>query len=236
MCIASYWGHLSVFFPVIEIYVTMTDADFQVVFEAWQAVDLQGVKKLVDDEVQEIESSKSSSLDQRKQLSFRTKEFKKLDDERKLAQWKSLLKEYQNYIDDLTKGNNRVVQRFLELHKVVVDLKDPTSTLSKEQETNSELQKTVKNLSTELRQSEQRWASEKKGLEEKFNIQIKETEDKSLDQFKTAQTEIVQLKDELKSKSSENEELQVLIETLDAKLKRIAKDRTMMIPIPIMTC
>ncbi|KAI0464482.1 hypothetical protein LJB42_002097 [Komagataella kurtzmanii] len=198
----------------------MTDADFQVVFEAWQAVDLQGVKKLVDDEAKEIESSKSSSLDQRKQLSFKTKEFKKLDDERKLTQWRSLLKEYQNYIDDLTKGNNRVVQTFLELHKVVVNLKDPTSTLSKEQETNTELEKAVKKLSTELRQSEQHWASEKKGLEEKFNVQIKETEEKSLHQIKTAQTEIVQLKDELDQKSSENEELQVVIETLDAKLKK----------------
>ncbi|BFZ53992.1 hypothetical protein PYCC9005_001023 [Savitreella phatthalungensis] len=78
---------------------------------------------------QEIASTVESSMVERKELATRTKEFRKLPDEHKVDQFKSLLKLYQGGIDTLTHRAKGVEATLLHLCKVLGDAPDPVPLL-----------------------------------------------------------------------------------------------------------
>lgn len=98
---------------------------FAEAIQAWTEIDLSNVQKKLDAQGIQLKSEQRESLASRKQLASRTKEFKKLPDEEKLAHIKPLLKEYQNEIDDLTAKQKQVESFFFGFYRLIAEAPDP---------------------------------------------------------------------------------------------------------------
>lgn len=77
--------------------------DFTSALAAWRNVNLPGLQSHLDSVVGPLTDLQTQSLQSRKQLADKTREFKKLSDEAKLEGYKPLLKAYQAEIDGLTR-------------------------------------------------------------------------------------------------------------------------------------
>lgn len=98
---------------------------FETALQAWTEIDLQNLQRKLDKQGLELKTEQKLSLASRKELATRTKGFKKLDDEAKLADMKPLLKMYQNEIDLLTTKQKKVETFFFEFYRVVAEAPDP---------------------------------------------------------------------------------------------------------------
>lgn len=58
-------------------------------------------------------------------MATKTKEFKKLEDDEKLGQIKSLLKLYQNEIDSLTNKSKNAENHFFGVYRLIAEAPDP---------------------------------------------------------------------------------------------------------------
>lgn len=93
--------------------------------QTWVEIDLPSLQKKLDEQGVEIKEYQKESLLSRKNLASKTKEFRKLDDSKKLEQIKSLLKLYQNEIDSLTNKNKNVENYFFGIYRLMAEAPDP---------------------------------------------------------------------------------------------------------------
>lgn len=96
------------------------------VLQAWKDLNLTNLQRDLDEEGLIVVENQQKSLLARKQLSEATKEWKKLDSQEQLSQFKSLLKSYQQEIDANTKRCKTAEGYFLNIYKKLNSISDPT--------------------------------------------------------------------------------------------------------------
>lgn len=98
---------------------------FEHALQTWIEIDLPSLQKKLDEQGLEIKEYQKSSVLSRKALATKTKEFKKLEDDEKLGQIKSLLKLYQNEIDSLTNKSKNAENHFFGVYRLIAEAPDP---------------------------------------------------------------------------------------------------------------
>ncbi|KAF6011057.1 hypothetical protein HII12_002650 [Brettanomyces bruxellensis] len=93
--------------------------------KSWSIADLPSLQKDLDSNALKFQDYQKDSLVSRRNLAKRTKAFKKLSDEDKVAEIKGLLKIYQQTIDDLAKKNKTVDQAFFKIYRSIAEAPDP---------------------------------------------------------------------------------------------------------------
>ncbi|KAJ1925995.1 hypothetical protein IWQ60_004172 [Tieghemiomyces parasiticus] len=91
----------------------------------WKEIDFGAIQGGLDKDSLDIVDRQKASLQGRKKLAEKTKDFRKLPDEDKLAQVKPLLKAYQNEIDQLTTRMKATENAYLEIYRLLGQLPDP---------------------------------------------------------------------------------------------------------------
>lgn len=121
--------------PSPEIDMTASEPDtkaptpkpntFQTALQTWTEIDLSTLQKKLDEQGIELKDEQKLSLLSRKNLASQTKEFRKLPDESKLQEFKSLLKLYQNEIDSLTNKLKKAENYFFGFYRLIAEAPDP---------------------------------------------------------------------------------------------------------------
>ncbi|KAL4787422.1 CASP C terminal-domain-containing protein [Aspergillus varians] len=166
---------------------------FQRAIAAWRGIDLSGTLAKLDNAASDIVAEQRDTLVQRKDLAQKTKDFRKLDDASKLAEYKGLLKAYQAFIDLLTNQGKSSSSAFLQLYSSLSEAPDPyplletsidslvlaEETVPKLTSERNQLQGSVDRLTSQLEDTEQRLQEERaarKKLEENQDTKTKEIE------------------------------------------------------------
>ncbi|KNG88671.1 hypothetical protein ANOM_003124 [Aspergillus nomiae NRRL 13137] len=166
---------------------------FQRAIAAWRGIDLSNTIAKLDSTASDIVAQQRDALVQRKDLAQKTKDFRKLDDAAKLAEYKSLLKAYQSFIDVLTNQGKASSNAFLQLYSSLSEAPDPyplleasvdslvhsEETVPKLTSERNQLQSNVDRLTSQLDDAEKRLEEERtarKKLEDSQESKIKEIE------------------------------------------------------------
>lgn len=156
-------------------------------------IDLASTIAKLDSTASDIVSHQRDALVQRKELAQKTKDFKKLEDEAKLSEYKGLLKAYQSFIDLLTNQGKASSSSFLQLYSSLSEAPDPyplleasIDSLVVSQDTvprltseRDQLQQSVERLTRQQEETEKRLQEERaarKKLEENQEARAKEIE------------------------------------------------------------
>ncbi|KAG7446277.1 uncharacterized protein BT62DRAFT_931725 [Guyanagaster necrorhizus] len=105
--------------------MSSTEHNFSGALATWRDINLSELQKSLDAQGIELVDNQKESVVGRKALADKTKEFKKIPDEGKLAAFKGLLKAYQTEIDNLTKRSKTSENAFLNVYKVLAEAPDP---------------------------------------------------------------------------------------------------------------
>lgn len=130
---------------------------YQSAIKIWEQINLVELQKTLDEQGLKIINNQKESLSSRKQLAEQTRDFKKLPNEEKLVKFKSLLKAYQNEIDNITKRSKVSETAFLNVYKLLLEAPDPSILLSSIMEQNINksdfelLKKENENLKNEIK-------------------------------------------------------------------------------------
>lgn len=98
---------------------------FSTALKFWTQIDLPSIQSQLDKQGIEIREDQKESLNNRKNLASKTKEFRKLPDEDKLEQLKGVLKLYQNEIDSLTTKQKKIESYFFDFYREIAEAPDP---------------------------------------------------------------------------------------------------------------
>lgn len=98
---------------------------FQNALQCWKEIDLPSLQRKLDEQGIELKSEQKASLTSRKTLASKTKEFKRLEDEKKLEEIKPLLKMYQNEIDSMSTKQKKVETFFFGFYRLIAEAPDP---------------------------------------------------------------------------------------------------------------
>ncbi|KAK9390534.1 CASP C terminal-domain-containing protein [Lipomyces mesembrius] len=98
---------------------------FEQALKAWRDINFSDLQRQLDNQGLEIVYNQRVSVLGRKELASKTKEFRKLSDEEKLVEIKTLLKSYQTEIDNLTKRGKATENAFLNTYRVLAEAPDP---------------------------------------------------------------------------------------------------------------
>ncbi|KAF7717152.1 C-terminal CASP domain-containing protein [Penicillium ucsense] len=167
---------------------------FQRAIAAWRGIDLASTIAKLDTTASDIVSQQREALVQRKDLAQKTKDFKKLEDEAKLSEYKGLLKAYQSFIDLLTNQGKASSSAFLQLYSSLSEAPDPyplleasvdslvlsEDTVPKLTSEKTQLQQSVDRLTKQQEETEKRLQEERasrKRLEENQDTKAKEIEE-----------------------------------------------------------
>lgn len=91
----------------------------------WKDAGFGDLQKLLDEQGLQISENSTAGVSSRKELSSKTKIFRKLEDQEKLSEIKPLLRLYQQEIDNLTTRAKFSESCFMSLYKQIGDLPDP---------------------------------------------------------------------------------------------------------------
>ncbi|CAG8893583.1 unnamed protein product [Penicillium egyptiacum] len=166
---------------------------FQRAISAWRGIDLTNTIAKLDTTATDLVEQQRDALVQRKELAQKTKDYKKLDNESKLTEYKSLLKSYQSFIDLLTNQGKTSSSSFLQLYSSLSEAPDPyplleasvdslvlsEDTVPKLTSERDQLQKSVDRLTRQQEETEKRLQEERaarKKLEENQESRAKEIE------------------------------------------------------------
>ncbi|KAK0454978.1 CASP C terminal-domain-containing protein [Armillaria borealis] len=150
--------------------MSSTEHNFSGALATWRDINLSELQKSLDAQGIELVDNQKESVVGRKALADKTKEFKKIPDEGKLAAFKGLLKAYQTEIDNLTKRSKASENAFLNVYKVLAEAPDPYPLLE------AAVDQTVKvaearELETELRRLHDENADLKRRVNETASIE-----------------------------------------------------------------
>ncbi|RMY68527.1 hypothetical protein D0863_07043 [Hortaea werneckii] len=159
---------------------------FQQAIAAWRTLDLSTLISSLDTTASDLVEHQKDSLVQRKELAQKTKDFRKLEDEKKLVEIKDLLKSYQGYVDLLTNHAKGVQAAFMQVYSPLSEAPDPYPLLEASIESLVTAEEVVPRLE-----------GENQGLRKqnaKLNAQVEESE-KALEQERTKRVEVEQEQD-----------------------------------------
>ncbi|KAJ1937841.1 hypothetical protein EC988_007762, partial [Linderina pennispora] len=106
------------------------DAVIAGALEYWKGVDLTSLLRDLDKTGIAIVENQKTSLQERRKLADKTKEFRSVPDDQKTKEFKGLLRAYQNEIDSLTKRMKFAETGFLSLFKSLGEAPDPAPFIS----------------------------------------------------------------------------------------------------------
>ncbi|CAO1599337.1 hypothetical protein XANCAGTX0491_003069 [Xanthoria calcicola] len=166
---------------------------FQGAISAWRNINLTKLVPELDTTASDIVNHQRDALMSRKDLAQKTKDFRKLDDAAKLAEFKSLLKSYQTFIDLLTSHGKTTSAAFLQIYSSISEAPDPyplleasvdahllsEDTLPKLSSENEHLQRNIADLGGQLSASERQLDEERtarKTLEDSRESKLKDVE------------------------------------------------------------
>ncbi|KAF3907459.1 hypothetical protein ABW21_db0209301 [Orbilia brochopaga] len=98
---------------------------FQKAIAVWRSIDLASLQKQLDAEASEIITNQRDDLVERKEVAQKTKDFRKLSDPDKLAEYKGLLKAYQQFIDHISNHRKSTESLFLNVYNHLSEAPDP---------------------------------------------------------------------------------------------------------------
>lgn len=101
-----------------------------VVFNYWKDFDLENERSKLDEQGLRIGENQEASLKNRRKLAESTRDFKKASAEDKLKIFQSLLKGYQEEVDNLTKRAKFGENAFLNIYQKLYEAPDPVPALS----------------------------------------------------------------------------------------------------------
>ncbi|OOQ90396.1 putative Golgi membrane protein (Coy1) [Penicillium brasilianum] len=179
--------------PAVSSKLSEETNKFQRAIAAWRGIDLASTIAKLDTTASDIVSHQRDALVQRKELAQKTKDFKKLEDEAKLSEYKGLLKAYQSFIDLLTNQGKASSSSFLQLYSSLSEAPDPyplleasvdslvlsEDTVPKLTSERDQLQQSVDRLTKQQEETEKRLQEERaarKKLEENQESKAKEIE------------------------------------------------------------
>ncbi|KZT52259.1 hypothetical protein CALCODRAFT_94114 [Calocera cornea HHB12733] len=102
-----------------------SDQNFSQALATWKEINLTELQKTLDSQGLEIVENQKESVVGRKSLADKTKEFRRIPDEEKLSEVKTLLKAYQIEIDNLTRRSKLAENSFLNVYKLLAEAPDP---------------------------------------------------------------------------------------------------------------
>lgn len=158
-----------------------------------KGIDLASTIAKLDTTATDLVEQQRDALVHRKELAQKTKDFKKLEDESKLSEYKGLLKSYQSFIDLLTNQGKTSSSSFLQLYSSLSEAPDPyplleasvdslvlsEDTVPKLTSERDQLQQSVDRLTRQQEDTEKRLQEERaarKKLEENQETRAKEIE------------------------------------------------------------
>ncbi|KAI4194329.1 MAG: hypothetical protein LQ348_002666 [Seirophora lacunosa] len=167
---------------------------FQSAISAWRNINLTKLVPELDTTASHIVTHQRDALLSRKDLAQKTKDFRKLDDAAKLAEFKSLLKSYQTFIDLLTNHGKATSSAFLQIYSSISEAPDPyplleasvdalavsEDTLPKLASENEHLQRGITDLTSQLNASERQLEEERnarKTLEDDGETRLRDVEE-----------------------------------------------------------
>ncbi|KAL8730802.1 MAG: hypothetical protein Q9181_004546 [Wetmoreana brouardii] len=173
---------------------TSEENKFQEAISAWRNINLTKLVPELDTTASDIVTHQRDALLSRKDLAQKTKDFRKLDDAAKLAEFKGLLKSYQTFIDLLTSHGKATSSAFLQVYSSISEAPDPyplleasveailvsEDTLPKLTSENEHLQKSIASLTAQLNASETQLEDERaarKEIEDSREARLKDVED-----------------------------------------------------------
>ncbi|KAJ5624860.1 hypothetical protein N7510_001169 [Penicillium lagena] len=179
--------------PPVSAKLSEETTKYQRAIAAWRGIDLAATIAKLDTTASDIVAQQRDSLVQRKDLAQKTKDFKKLDDQSKLTEYKGLIKAYQSFIDVLTNQGKTSSSSFLQLYSSLSEAPDPyplleasvdslvlsEDTVPKLTSEKDQLQRSVERLTTQQEETEKRLQEERaarKKLEETQETRAKEIE------------------------------------------------------------
>ncbi|KAK5087322.1 hypothetical protein LTR70_007266 [Exophiala xenobiotica] len=168
-----------------------TENRFEKAVAAWRSIGLASLIPQLDITAADIVNHQKDAVLERKEVAQKTKDFRKLDDAGKLAEYKGLLKAYQGFVDLLTTHGKESSSAFLQLYTTISDAPDPfplleasvealvtsEDTLPRITSENAELQKRVNKLSQELESTEAKLQAERQARKEDEEGSGRKTDD-----------------------------------------------------------
>ncbi|KAK9471968.1 CASP C terminal-domain-containing protein [Dipodascopsis tothii] len=103
----------------------LSKTPFEQALQVWSNIGFSNLQRELDTQTEEIFETQKLSMVSRKDLASKTKEFRRLGDEEKLVEIKSLLKAYQTEIDNLTKRGKFAETAFLNVYRALGEAPDP---------------------------------------------------------------------------------------------------------------
>ncbi|KAL2369208.1 hypothetical protein RJ035_007986 [Blastomyces gilchristii] len=173
---------------------------FQQAIAVWRGIDLSSLVPKLDTTASDIIAHQRDSLVQRKDLAQKTKDFRRLDDATKLAEYKGLLKSYQTFIDLLTNHGKASSSAFLQLYSALSEAPDPYPLLEASVDSLVVSEDTVPKLNSEidfLRKSTNRLTSQleesEKKLEEERSLRrkVEENQDAKIQEVEASWTAVL---------------------------------------------
>ncbi|KAL0490394.1 chromosome segregation protein SMC [Acrasis kona] len=212
-----------------EVDDTTIWADLEKNKDIWSQIDLKTKKNVLDKQGLDIAEQREKSASNRKNLAAITKNFKKLPDSEKSSSYNSVLKSYQEEIDNLSKRSLSAETAFLEFYNAVRDAPDPSLIMStilierKKLTKSHELEAENEKLKIRISEYEQEF----KGLKNQ-DVTIRQLEEKNVELERMFQEQIQkqlnQKQQELNSIHDEAhrslKESAALLRTENDKLKR----------------
>ncbi|CUS24707.1 LAQU0S18e02432g1_1 [Lachancea quebecensis] len=130
----------------------MSDSVFKHAVELWSKANLPELQRQLDESVLTVKELETKSFTSRKALASETKQFKRLDEEHKLAQVNKVIKQYQQEVDSLTSRSKFSEEVLLNLYSKLSETPDPQPLLvASSQQSHSEEEITaLKDSITEL--------------------------------------------------------------------------------------
>lgn len=151
----------------------------------WKAFDLDSKRVALDSQGSAMKTEKEASVRSRKKLAETTKNFRRLADSEKIAAVGSLLRAYQEEVDNLTRRAKFSENAFFMLYKELYAAPDPVTSLEVIADMKvPELEEENKKLRRELRDYETEFASLKnqditiRKLEEQLNASSRDLDEK----------------------------------------------------------
>ncbi|EEB07232.1 CASP family protein [Schizosaccharomyces japonicus yFS275] len=93
--------------------------------ESWKNANFTELQREMDSVAIELANVQKNSLEERKEIASKTKDFRKLEDDQKLLEIKALLKRYQTGIDSLTRRAKNSEALFAKVYEALGDVPDP---------------------------------------------------------------------------------------------------------------
>eukprot|EP00252_Welwitschia_mirabilis_P002877 TRINITY_DN12898_c0_g1_i1.p1 TRINITY_DN12898_c0_g1~~TRINITY_DN12898_c0_g1_i1.p1 ORF type:complete len:699 (+),score=193.82 TRINITY_DN12898_c0_g1_i1:213-2309(+) len=109
------------------------------VLNFWKEFDLESERSKLDEQGLKIAENQESSLKNRRRLAENTRDFKKASNEEKLSLFNSLLKAYQEEVDNLTKRAKYGENAFLNIYQKLYEAPDPCPSLASATELSSKI-------------------------------------------------------------------------------------------------